>query len=157
MTTRTLSPFDYDDLRTCPYCGGTNLMSAASDRYLVLKQCDHFVAAFENGPWARGICPPVTCNGFLFDQWELEEAAAQIDDAVMKVKPGTRRHPRIAAIYCRHPETANTLRKTFRSVPVDSGACAECGNKTAVIGDHDEIVCALCGALSDLPKDLAEE
>jgi hypothetical protein len=156
MTTETLLPFGYDNLRTCPFCGGTNLMSAACDRYLILEQCPHFVVAFENGVWGHDICPPVTCNGFLFDQKKLEEAAAQIDDVVMKVKPGTRRHPRITAIYCGHPGAASKLRENIRR-PVNSAPCGECGNTTAVIGDLDEILCARCGVPSDLPKDLAED
>lgn len=118
MITETLLPFDYDDLRTCPYCRSTNLMNAASDRYLILEQCPHFVAAFESGTWARDICPPVACNGFLFDQNKLEEAVAQIDDAVMKVKPATRWHPRITAIYCRRPGTAGDSLARLVAYPI---------------------------------------
>ena len=156
MLTEVLLPFDYDGLRNCPYCGGTNLMSAASGSYLVLDQCAHFIAAFEDGAWGSDICPPVTCNGFLFDRERLEEAVVLIDAATIKVKPGTRLHPTISALYCHGPATARDLRETFRRVPVNSGGCAECGNRTAVITDRN-IVCALCGAPSDLPEDLTED
>lgn len=147
MNIKQLGPWDYEDLRECPFCDSEptrftlNLFSDSS------KGCPHFVVAFQNGGWAPDLCPPVSCNGFQFDRRVLTEALCQASQVVCKQKPVTRRHPEIRAYYCRDTALALELRNSFRLSPFHSDEkCGNCGNDAAVWdGGRTAICCSICG------------
>src|ERR1700677_1163425 len=112
METITLNRYEYDNLRHCPFCGsGTNLFSDENER------CPHLVASFENGVWGHDLCPPVTCDWYLFED-SLEEFVQADHLVICKTTPRTRRHPSIKAYY--HPDSVFVaeLRMQFKIEPV---------------------------------------
>ncbi len=108
MTTINLSAYDYDGLRTCPFCASS--ANLTSDRRVA---CSHFVAAFEFGAWGRRICPPVSCDGYLFSE-SLHQFLAEDREVVCKCTPGTRRHPKIEAFYHPRPAFVADMRKALK-------------------------------------------
>lgn len=137
MQTQDLGPYDYDELQACPFCIGVGLLSG--------DNCPHFLTAFEVGVWGRNICPPVSCDGFLYQRRELTTALAESPGIVCKAKSGTTRHPYIEAYFADDPALVAALQERFCKEPVPSARCPTCGNETAVVGEDDDILCALCG------------
>src|SRR5271154_4308596 len=103
MTVKSVGPFEYDVLTTCPFCLGHCLSSLPTDN------CVHFVAAFQDGVWDQDLCPPVFCDGFRFDR-ESIVGDLEMTDAIQIAKPGTKRHPEIKAYYCADPTITKSLR-----------------------------------------------
>jgi hypothetical protein len=139
---KTVDVNDYDMLRTCPFCARTCLIGC--------ENCEHFLTAFQYGVWARHICPPVFCDGFLFRRDALT-AALISDGVVCRKKAGTANHPAIEAYFCSEPANAALLREKYRKVVVPGATCGDCGNETVVPGEATFYSCAVCGAPSYLP------
>jgi hypothetical protein len=135
--------YDYECLASCPFCEGRGLSSDESDN------CPHFVVAFQEGGWGRSLCPPVWCNGFLYSRNNLKRELQELTtNVVRRIKSGTRRHPRIEAIFCADPRTAQTLREKHKKPRGirPGNHCPECGTQTTVCGEFGDLVCAACGA-----------
>ncbi len=134
MRVETLGRYDYDSLRTCPFCGCTGLLSDEA------SNCPHFVAAFEDGVWARDLCPPVWANGFRFFP-SMEKMLGEYEDVIRKETPRTGRHPAIRAYYAPGPSFVEWMRNLFAK-PVSKGEpCGECGMDEVV----DDNICYYCG------------
>ena len=142
MFTGNLETYDHDSLCSCPFCEGTGLWVCDVD------DCPHYVVAFQDGDWDPDLCPPVSCYGFRFDRGALTIALAKAHGVVCKKKPGTPRHPRIAAYYCVDTALAAELRDRHRKSVVGGVHCHWCGNDTAVLGEHNDIRCSICGDLA---------
>jgi len=146
---KRIGRWDYEELVSCPFCGGRGLSSLESD------DCAHFVVAFQEGVWDPTICPPVSCNGFLFShnalKDDLRKFASDAGHVVCRVKPGTPRHPKIEAYFCDDPAVACEIRATHKKIPsIRVGIrCPECGQLATVIGEADDLLCALCGAYEE--------
>ena len=147
MHTQFVQVYNYDELQNCPFCEGSGLLSDGN--------CEHFVTAFQSGGWAHHLCPPVSCDGFLFHRAPLIVSLRDNLGVLCKKKAGTKNHPAIDAYFCSNPIYVKKVRKQFCKVPVPGIKCGECGNGTAVVDEIDCIVCALCGTPADLEE--AEE
>lgn len=139
-----IGPWDYDELASCPFCGGCGLSSDELDC------CPHFVVAFQEGMWDPSLCPPVWCNGFQYSRDNLKNDLLKVSDAdvVCRVKRGTSRHPEIEAFFCADSGIVRDLRAKHKKIPAirPGTSCPECGHHATVIGEIDDLVCALCGA-----------
>ncbi len=135
MRVETLGWHDYDSLRSCTFCGGMGLMSDETDN------CPHFIAAFEDGVWARDIYPPVCPTGFRFFS-SMEKMLGESEDVICKKTPRTGRHPAIRAYYVPNPAFAEWVRNLFAK-PISKGEpCGQCGLKEVV----DDNICYYCGS-----------
>jgi hypothetical protein len=150
MQYREVGPHDYDSLSQCPFCPRRGLLVDAK------ANCQHFVAAFQEGLWHPRICPPVFCDGFRFEKQRMLEAIASMALVVNIAKPGTRRHPRIRVYYCALAAFVQVFRKKYRRVPTAGPRCTQCHNDTAVVDDVLGIICALCGSPAILPDGYPE-
>jgi transcription elongation factor Elf1 len=152
MNAKKLGPHDYDELESCPFCNKSNLIDHVDE--LPGDGCDHFVVAFQDGNFAADLCPPVSCVGFRFRRRQFEAALAKCPEIFLKIKPGTRRHPRIFAYYSADPTLSAKMREKFRLLPVVAGVkCRVCGNETAVISEelgYSQVLCAVCGDSADV-------
>jgi hypothetical protein len=96
------------------------------------------------GTWARGICPPVFCDGYLFSG-SIVDFLKDDSRVVCKRSPGTRRHPEILVFF--HPDSAfvTELRLNFKleTLPCEE-ACGTCGIHLFVI-DGVRRECVMCG------------
>lgn len=121
-----LALYDYEGLRTCPFCEyGGNLISA--EWSTKVDRCAHCVVSIQSGAWARDICPPVTCDGHFFRS-SIVDFLADVSEVVCKWTPGTRRHPEIRVFYHPDPAFVTSLRLNFKLEPVDSiESCGTCG------------------------------
>jgi hypothetical protein len=140
-----VGPWSYDELASCPYCDGRGLVSDESDC------CPHFVVAFQRGVWDHSLCPPVWCNGFQYSLDDLKDDLRTVSsnvDVMCRAKPGTQRHPEIEAFFCADPEVVHELRAKHRKIPAirPGNSCPECGHSATVIGEMDDLACAMCGA-----------
>ncbi len=136
-----LGPYDYDELRGCPFCHSVGLIGEA-------ENCQHFVAAFQEGDWARDLCPPVFCDGFRFNRRAMLATLAEADGIVCKEKPGTRRHPFIETFFSEDPGLAAKIRAAHENPIVWAGVaeCPDCGMREAVLGESGTLLCYFCGA-----------
>jgi hypothetical protein len=140
MRTEIVGCFDYEPLRTCPFCGDSALW------ILHEEDCPHYVTAFQDGDWDPDLIPPVFCDGFRFHRRRLTQSLEKNGGVVSRFKPGTLRHPQITVFFCADPRRARELRGEFRIEPVQGTICANCGNGSAAIDfDDDEWRCASCG------------
>jgi hypothetical protein len=146
MKIQVLDLYEYESLRTCPFCSGLALSGSSE------IDCPHYLTAFQDGFWRGDLCPPVFCDGFLFEREAMVKEMSQSSDVICRKKPGTSGHPQVEAYFCSDVATVKALRKKFKRAEVPGADCAECGNQTAVVDELDEIRCAACGERAFLPE-----
>jgi hypothetical protein len=134
MRTINLNVYDYDGLRVCPFCADSRNLTDPADA------CPHFVAAFQFGSWSQKLCPPVTCDGFMF-RHSFQKFLFELNEVVCKTTPATKRHPAVWAFYHPDPAFVTELRLAFAITPVDAmKGCPECGVRRALV-DEGTITC----------------
>jgi|SRR5579872_645112 len=138
MREQIIGEYDYDTLRTCPFCGAFGLTGSEAE------VCPHYVAAFQDGSFLV-TRPPIFCDGFRFDQDAIVQVISGSDEAVCILKLSTVKHPAVAAYYAADPAFVRELRSLFQRARFACDACADCGSTVAVEHPRDGLLCVICG------------
>jgi hypothetical protein len=92
------------------------------------------------------------CDGFRYDKEKVLAELHGLPDVIQLLKPGTRRHPRIEGLFCADQAVAERLKKETVKVPAAGVECGTCGNRTGVVGECGDIICAACGEAAYLTE-----